>query len=166
MYSDNTEISVAVRAKPIIEDKFWIVEHAGERIATLRKDATGKLQLSTSNEKTIFNEKQELIEIFGKEFFQEKESSTASTVEYVALGFPTSVEPHKVHADLATGIPIFSKSQTSQVRFAAGFYTIKFNNGWVPSFCPKLSTLEQNEFKGPFRTEIESRLSLAHAKSN
>lgn len=165
MYIDESPVSLDVRAKPIIEDKFWIVEHAGERIATLRCDSTGKLKLSGADVQE-FSSKQELIDIFGSNFFQEQVQVKVSVSENTALGFPTSVEPFQIHQNETLNIPVFSKNQTSHVKFAAGYYAVKFNNGWVPSFCPKLSTLESNEFKGPFRTEIESRLALSHAKSS
>ena len=41
--------------------------------------------------------------------------------------------------------------------YAAGYYLVHFPKGWVRGFCPKLSTLEGNEYKGPFKTVIEQR---------
>ena len=46
--------------------------------------------------------------------------------------------------------------------YAAGYYIIKFDKGWVRSFCPKLVTLEKYEHKGPFKTELEMRAELSN----
>ena len=42
-------------------------------------------------------------------------------------------------------------------------YIIKFEKGWVRSYCPKLLTLERYPFKGPFRTVLEMKTELANA---
>jgi hypothetical protein len=50
--------------------------------------------------------------------------------------------------------------------YCAGYYIIKFEKGWVKSFCPKVITIERNEHKGPFKTEIEMKMVLSNAKSD
>ena len=42
-------------------------------------------------------------------------------------------------------------------------YIIRFENGWVRSFCPKLITLERYPNKGPFKTTVEMKQELANA---
>ena len=42
-------------------------------------------------------------------------------------------------------------------------FCIKFDNGWVPAYCPKLITLGRNEFMGPFKTKLEANEALRHA---
>ena len=69
--------------------------------------------------------------------------------------------------DLKKKLPLFTKSEKSKSVYCAGYYIIKFNKGWVKSFCPKLITIERYDYKGPFKTEIEMRqqLSIENAKS-
>jgi hypothetical protein len=45
--------------------------------------------------------------------------------------------------------------------YAAGYFLVHFPKGWVRGFCPKLSTLEGNEFKGPFKTVTEQKQSFS-----
>jgi hypothetical protein len=56
---------------------------------------------------------------------------------------------------------LFTKSNKSKSAYCAGYYIIRFDKGWVKSFCPKLITIERYEFKGPFKTEIEMRSELS-----
>jgi hypothetical protein len=50
--------------------------------------------------------------------------------------------------------------------YCAGYYIIRFDKGWVKSFCPKLITIERYENRGPFKTEFEMKQVLSNVKSN
>jgi len=56
---------------------------------------------------------------------------------------------------------MFTKSKKSKSLYCAGYYIIKFDKGWVRSFCPKMVTCENYVSKGPFKTELEMRLELS-----
>ena len=47
-------------------------------------------------------------------------------------------------------LPSFTKSEKSQVKFAAGYYGLKFSTSYVGVWCPKVSTLEKYTYLGPF----------------
>ena len=49
----------------------------------------------------------------------------------------------------------------SKSLYCAGYYTIKFEKGWVKSFCPKLITVERYQYCGPFKAELEMRTELS-----
>ena len=68
--------------------------------------------------------------------------------------------------DVQRKLPLFTKSNASKSLYCAGHYVIKFNKGWVKSFCPKAITIERNPFKGPFKSKIEMKAVLANAKSD
>ena len=63
--------------------------------------------------------------------------------------------------DVKRKLPLFTKSNKSKSAYCAGYYVIKFDKGWVKSFCPKLITIERNESKGPFKTDLEMRQELS-----
>lgn len=42
-----------------------------------------------------------------------------------------------------------------RVVFAAGYWGLKFTNGWTQAFCPKKRTLEEYESVGPFKNKLE-----------
>jgi hypothetical protein len=156
-----------IHAKPIVDGKFWIVEQDGEKIATLTKKENNKFLLSSKTGEVMFNKKDDLTKQFGKSFFSvtDKIKVTQSNIQE-CYGFPTSSKPYNPLYNVQQRLPLFTKSNSSKSLYCAGYYTIKFNKGWVKSFCPKLITLERNEFKGPFKTDLEMKAVLTNAKSD
>lgn len=153
-----------LQAKPIIDNKFWIVEKDGEKFATLRKNEDNKFVLSNAIGVQIYQTKTELTKQFGKDFFIAKiikEADDASPTE--VHGFPASHRPYGSMFDIKKKLPLFTKSDDSKSLYCAGYYVIKFNKGWVKSFCPKLITLQRYEYRGPFKTELEMKQVLSNA---
>ena len=68
--------------------------------------------------------------------------------------------------DVKRKLPLFTKSQKSKSLYCAGYYVIRFEKGWVKSFCPKLMTIEGYTSKGPFKTEIIMRQELSKANAD
>lgn len=152
-----------IHAKPIIENKFWIVEQDGNKIATLRKDEENRFVLSNYSGIKIFDNKEKLTDQFGQNFFVAKIIREADdAVPNEVHGFPTSSQPHNSMYDIKRKLPLFTKSQDSKSLYCAGYYIIKFEKGWVKSHCPKLITLQRYTYQGPFKTDIEMKQVLAN----
>lgn len=159
-------VELEIHAKPIVDGKFWIVEQDGLKVATLHKKEN-KYVLSNTDGEILFNKKEELIKQFGSDFFLSKHNIKVSAVEInECYGFPTSCTPYNAVYDVRRKLPLFTKSDQSKSLYCAGYYTIKFEKGWVKSFCPKVITIERNEHKGPFKTELEMKMVLTNAKSD
>ena len=77
--------------------------------------------------------------------------------------YPSKFKPFNMVFDVKRKLPLFNKSKKSKSLYCAGYYIIKFEKGWVRSYCPKLLTLERYPFKGPFRTILEMKTELANA---
>jgi hypothetical protein len=147
-----------LKANPIINNKFWIVEKEGEHFATLRKNENNKFVLSNASLFEIYANKDSLTKKYGKDFFslntkKKKEDNSFKEVH----GYPTSVVPHNALFDVRRKLPLFTKSSDSKSLYCAGYYIIKFDKGWVKSFCPKLITVQRYPYQGPFVSEIEMR---------
>jgi hypothetical protein len=145
-----------LHAKPIIENKFWVIEKDGNRYATLRKDEEDRFVMSNSTGIKIFKNKESLTKQFGNDFFIAKivkESHDAQELE--VHGYATSVVPHNPLYDIKRKLPLFTKSEDSKSLYCAGHYIIKFEKGWVKSFCPKLITLQRYDYRGPFKNECD-----------
>ena len=150
-----------IQAKPIIDNKFWIVEDNGIKVGTLRKNED-KFVFSNEDGVKVFHTKKSVTEQFGKDFFvakiiKEADNSQPNEVH----GFASSTTPHNAMYDIQKKLPLFTKSLDSKSLYCAGYYTIKFEKGWVKSFCPKLITLQRYEYKGPFKTDIEMKQTLS-----
>jgi hypothetical protein len=152
-----------LHAKPIIDNKFWIVEQDGAKVATLRKDEDNRFVMSNEQGIKIYNTKESLTRQFGKDFFVVnivKEAHDAEPNE--VHGFTTSTAPHNAMFDIQRKLPLFTKSSDSKSLYCAGYYVIKFEKGWVKSHCPKLITLQRYDYRGPFKTEIEMKQVLSN----
>jgi len=152
-----------LHAKPVIDNKFWIVEKDGEKFATLRKDDDNRFVMSNATGIKIFSNKESLTKEFGKNFFIAKIIREADNAEPNEVhGYPSSTTPHRPMFDIKRKLPLFTKSEDSKSNYCAGYYIIRFDKGWVKSFCPKLITLQRYEFKGPFKNEIEMKQVLSN----
>jgi hypothetical protein len=152
-----------LHAKPIIDNKFWIVEKDGEKFATLRKDDENRFVMSNASGIKIYNNKESIVKQFGKEFFVAKIIKEADGSETDEVhGYATSSRPHNAMFDIQRKLPLFTKSKDSKSHYCAGYYIIRFDKGWVKSFCPKLITLQRYPYKGPFKTELEMKQRLSN----
>lgn len=154
---------MTVKAKEILKDKFWIVEDKGVRIGTL-SISDDQYMLSSTEGTRFFKNTNQL------------QKSLKSTIDWTKLdivethskdvhGYPTSCKPHNSMYDVKRKLPLFSKSDKSKSLYCAGYYIIKFDKGWVKSFCPKLITVERYETRGPFKTDIEMRQELSRVNA-
>lgn len=149
---------MTVKAKEIVDGKFWIVESGGVRVGTLSLNED-QYMLSDASGTHFFTERQ-LKKKLGKEVAWEKLNIT-ETHTLDVHGYSSSVQPQNTMYDVKRKLPLFTKSEKSKSLYAAGYYVIRFNKGWVKSFCPKLITLERYEYRGPFKTELEMRQELS-----
>jgi hypothetical protein len=157
-------MSEIVQAKEIINNKFWIVEKDGEKIATLRKDDENRFVMSNDIGVKIFENLKSITDQYGHDFFVARIIREATdSVECQVHGFPSSTTPFNPMFDIRKKIPLFTKSEDSKSQYCAGFYIIRFDKGWVKSFCPKLITLQRYPYEGPFKTQIEMKQRLVNA---
>jgi hypothetical protein len=150
-------------AKPVIADKFWIVELDGEKFATLRREEDNRFIMSNRAGVKIYDTRQSLVKQFGKDFFVARIIREADNSDpHEVHGYASSTTPHNAMFDIKRKLPLFTKSSDSKSLYCAGFYIIKFEKGWVKSFCPKLITLQRYAYQGPFKTDLEMKQVLSN----
>lgn len=133
-------------------DYFWIVEERGNKIGTIKQvDQHYEFYDKRSDSTTVL----ENLDNF-KQISTEKKQTINDTV----YGYPTSAEQaHNI--DLQNTVPIYTKTATSNVYFAAGYYGLRFPKiGWRHAFCPRLKTLDTYEWIGPFKNESDMRIAI------
>lgn len=153
---------MTLKAKEIVDGKFWILESNGSKVATLSWNDDRYMLSDVNGTRFVKNTKQ-LEKDLGKVSWDKLEI-TEITVNEVH-GFPTSCKPFNPLYDVSKKLPLFTKSNKSKSLYCAGYYIIRFDKGWVKSFCPKSITLDRYPFKGPFRTPLEMRTELSKANS-
>lgn len=147
-----------------ITKNFWIVKDGKEKcgVLSLREDnGTEHYRYSaTQGASTIEYLPADIADHF--EFTGKTDES--SWHDQTVFGYPViKVETFQIRE--IDELPCFSKTVSSSVFFAAGWYSINFDNGgWMESFCPKLGTLRKYEYMGPFKTESDMQLSIQRKK--
>jgi hypothetical protein len=151
-----------LHAKPVIDGKFWIVESDGNKIGVLKITEQKKYVLSSKNSITTFDNKRKIVEQFGTDFFVKGKVEKPIEKEKFVHGYPSSTIPHNPLYDVKRHLPLFTKSNKSKSVYCAGYYIIRFEKGWVKSFCPKLITVERYQYEGPFKTDLEMKQRLSN----
>ena len=151
---------MTVKAKPVLDGKFWIVEDAGVKIGTLAKEEEGFV-VSAKGKIDFYKNENALKRKLGKNLFVAK-IPTQDSQDKEVHGYPTRSLPYNSMYDLKSKLPLFTKSKKSKSLYCAGYYLVKFNVNWLKSYCPKLITLQRNDYMGPYKTEIEMKAALSN----
>jgi hypothetical protein len=153
-----------IHAKPVVDGKFWIVEENENKVGVLKLTEQKKFVFSSKDTVQVFDNKKKLFETFGTGFFVAKKKAEPIEEQSRDIhGYPTSTAPYNPMFDVKRHLPLFTKSNKSKSVYCAGYYIIKFDKGWVKSFCPKLITVERYQYAGPFKTEVEMKQRLINA---
>jgi len=152
---------MSITAKPVLENKFWIVEQEGVRIGTLSKNDEGFV-INSKGKIDLYKNESQLKKTFGKNFLVASIKNIDGKQQKDVHGYPTRTIPYNSMYDIQRKLPLFTKSEKSKSVYCAGYYLIKFNVNWLKSYCPKLITVERNEYMGPYKTELEMKMALAN----
>jgi hypothetical protein len=147
-----------ILAKSVIKDKFWILEENAKRVGMMNfKDDNYVINLR--KEDIVAHNKGDL-KTLGIEFIL-RDFSQGGHLE--VMGFPTDQE-EVFNVQELKGYPCFTKKAQSKSIHAAGWYGLKFKNGWVAVLCPRLSTLDNNTSLGPYKTKMDLKVVLQQQK--
>ena len=151
-------------ARPVLKNKFWIVEAQGNKVATIQAAEDGGFVYVHDDARERFATIKLLSKAHNVVFdnVTPKKEKLAETHE--VHGFPVSQKPWNTLWDVKHQFPVYTKTSKSKSYYCAGYYIIKFNNGWVKSYCPKFITLNRYDFQGPFKTKAEMQEALRMAK--
>ena len=158
---------MSLKAKPVLQGKFWIVEQDGQKVGTMSYNEEQRYMFSSAAETCFFDNTRQMKRKFGIDI---EWGDAVSNIEAVESnkeihGYPTSVCPFNSMYDVKQKLPLFTKSEKSKSLYCAGYYIIRFEKGWVKSFCPKLITIERYEAQGPFKTALEMKQALSKANA-
>lgn len=149
-----------ILAKSVIKDRFWILEENAKRVGMMNfKDDNYIINLRKTD--IVAQDKTEL-KTLGIEFIL-RDFSQGGHLE--VRGFPTDQE-EVFNVQELKGYPCFTKKVQSKSIHAAGWYGLKFKNGWVAVLCPRLSTLDNNTNLGPFKTKMDLKVVLQQQKDS
>lgn len=147
--------------KPIIEEKFWIIESNGTKFGTLRSVDGFNFEVARGG-KTDLLDKNTLLGTWGIDVENCKSNAIDTPIttrntdcKHVdnLYGYPCASEPFNSIYDVKKKLPMYTKSEKSGSFHCAGYYVVKYENGWTRAFCPKIVTLSKYEYYGPYKTK-------------
>ena len=159
----NLSTQDSIKTRQLLADRFWIIEQNGVRIGTIQRHDDNNFIVTGTDSSVATMTKKEIgshFELFGKEIVEVVENK--DTVKKEIYGYETKHIPYNPVLDVKHKIPLYAKSPNSNNMYAAGYYIVHFPKGWVKRFCPKLTTLSNNEFQGPFKTVVEQRQAFSN----
>jgi len=143
-------------ATPVVSNKFWIVEEAGEKIANIQAIEGGGYTYVKDGRRERFPSLKD-IEVrynisMGKKFAGNDSKSKIPTL----YGFPVQGKTYNESYNVQTRIPVYSKTASSKSMYCAGYYCVELDtDAWISHFCPKLITIKRYPYLGPFKSENE-----------
>ncbi len=149
-----------ILAKSVIKDKFWILEENAKRVGMMNfKDDNYVITLKRKD--YVAHDNKELKNL-GIEFVK-RDLAHGGHLE--VMGYPTDQE-EVFNVKEIDGFPTFTKKSTSKSTHVAGWYGIKFKNGWVCTLCPRLTTVKTNTYVGPYKTKMDLKVVLGQQKDS
>jgi len=140
-----------IRAKSVVKDKFWILQQNNIKIGQVKaKSATNIEVIIHGNTMSRFTSLADM-KASGLFEFTELPKPKASISEDVH-GFPADGLAYNAVWNVKYKLPLYTQTDDSKSWFAAGFYKVNIGGTWIVQYCPKLITLQRNEFDGPFNT--------------
>lgn len=146
-----------IQAHPLT-DQSWILSEWGNRVGLLSHSDDSYRVISREN-----------VEVFGS--IEELNSARHWTIEFVQVQEQQEESEqmiahlpikHKQSFDIIEqGTITYTKQEGSSVRFAAGYWGLRFSHAWTAAFCPKVNTLSEYDHVGPFSTKLELNTVLA-----
>lgn len=154
---------MSLLAKAIVKNKCWVVEDDyHNKVGTIMTSPTGVVYQHDQTREHFAS-----LKILSDRYnilVEKAPPKKIITQPYTVYDYPCEHKPHNVLWDVKHRLPIFTKSAKSKSFFCAGYYIVKFNNGWVKSYCPKLITLNRYPYAGPYDSfeEMQERLRIAN----
>lgn len=149
-----------ILAKSVIKDKFWILEENAKRVGMMNfKDNNYTINIGRKD--FVAHDASEL-KTMGIEFVV-RDLTHGGHLE--VMGYPTDHE-EVFNVKEIDGYPTFTKKVESKSIHVAGWYGLKFKNGWVVSLCPRYSTIQTNVHVGPFKTKMDLKVVLGQQKED
>jgi len=156
---------MTLSAKLIVKNKCWILEDDdGRKIGTIHNNGSS-ITLVRGNKREEFNSLKKLSDRYN--ILVDKINPAKQISEsHKVYEYPCDHNAQNILWDIKHRLPIFTKGRKSKSFFCAGYYIVKFNNGWVKSYCPKLITLNRYPYQGPFKSQEEMIEKLRIANGN
>lgn len=153
---------MTIEAKPVVKNKYWIVEDDGRKVGTIQAAEDGVV-LVQNNRRLKYPSIKVLGTAHNIRFVRGQRKQTASVDS--AYDYPCRTVPYNAIYDLRSKLPLYTTSKKSKSYYCAGYYLVNLGLHWMIEFCPKKIILKRNRFLGPFKFEAQAREKLSEIAS-
>lgn len=142
-----------------INETSWILQKDEQNYGMITKNL-GKYTLLANSKKSYFEDLVQLSEYLGTPLTENKDVTNTKYDIVMVNDLPIKCDKYyPEETDL--GIPGFRKKQSiTSTIYCAGYFCIKRKQKWGKIFCPKIETLKEHEWKGPFKNISEAKANL------
>src|ERR1035437_9820905 len=158
---------MSIKLKPITETSWLVLGDREDTRIGLLTEIRNQYVLMVKGEKQQFINRKEVNKFFNEDVFENVVEPIAEEnvkKDYFINGYPVDFDRPNEVIIKGNKLPLFSKKATSEVYYSAGYYCLNFPRNWMPSMSPKLSTLNNYEYRGPFKTEMAMRVELSRQR--
>lgn len=153
-----------LEARPVVKNKFWIVEQEGQQVATIQAAPDGVVLVKGQKREKFVSLK------LLKDKYNIHVGRAKTTVKPITTNeiysYPTDCRPHNELYDVRRRLPFYTKSEKSKSVYCAGYYAIQLNGEWDRHFCPKSITINRYPYHGPYATPGEADRVLQELKTS
>lgn len=137
-------------ARPVVKNKFWIVEEEGKKVATIQQHTDGIAWVEDTQRQQFANV--DLLKNHYSIHFDRPASKQSRNAINEIYGYPTDLRPYNSVWDIKHRVPLYTQTKKSKCYYAAGYYIME---GKIV-FCPKYIFINRISFTGPFKSEQEA----------
>lgn len=160
-----TKEQMILQAKPVIKNKFWVVEQAGQQVATIQATPEGVVLVHEAGREKFVNFKL-LSAKYNIHVGRAAKTAKSMVSQHDIYGYPADCKPHNELYDVRRRLPFYTKSAKSKSYYCAGYYAVNLNDEWIEQFCPKSITISRYSYHGPYRTSTEADRKIKSLNTN
>ena len=138
------------------EGESWLVLNDGVKVAAVHKSEDGYI-LARNGHVQNLGSARNVRKQLGVKDWDPGQPVEKTTIHADLDGFSVDSEQYfNAAIEVQRRLPVYTTEPNSKCYFAAGWYRIRIKGRDRVQFCPKLLTLNRNQFWGPFHTESEA----------
>ena len=146
---------MALIAKPIIDQQFWILQKDNKKVGNIEA-CDGGYQVKIKNHVAQFKTISLAARTVNIEFEPVQKITKPKSTTADVHGYPVSGRVYNPMWDVPQQLPVYTKTVKSKSWFAAGWYNVRKGRKWKTTLAPKLIVLQRYPYQGPFYTEQEA----------
>lgn len=145
------------QAKPVIKNKFWIVEEDGHQVGTIQAAPDGVVFVHGQT-----REKFPTLKLLRTKHNIHLAPATKNKSDRMnsIYDYPCEGRVYNPVYDIKSRLPLYTKEPKSKSFYCAGYYLVKIETTWASVFCPKKIILTRHEYHGPFTSKDQLNAKL------